>query len=126
MAANPEAALDMIMPVLFPPEFLAVHPEVKALMLAGMKLAPATPPETVERARAGIVDFNAYDRLPQIKCPVLIVHGDQDILVPPENAAILKSRIPQAQVSMIPGAGHSYGANDPVGIHSRITSWLKN
>jgi 3-oxoadipate enol-lactonase len=126
MAANPEAALEVIMPILFPSEFLSAHPEVKALMLAGMKLAPPTPPETAERARAGIVDFSTYERLPQIKCPVLIVHGDKDILVPPENASILKSRIPQAEVFMIRGAGHSYGANDPVGIHNRITSWLKN
>ncbi len=66
--------------------------------------------------------FNAYDRLGQIKCPVLIVHGDKDMLVPPENANMIKSQIPQAEVFMIPNAGHAFQAADPVGIHKRIVT----
>ena len=72
------------------------------------------------------MQFNAWERLPAIKCPVLIVHGESDILVPPDNAAILKSRLPQAEVMMIPGAGHAYQAADPIGIHQRIVNWLRN
>jgi pimeloyl-ACP methyl ester carboxylesterase len=70
--------------------------------------------------------FNAYDRLEQINCPVMIVHGEADVLVPPENAAIIKSKLRQAEVVMIPGAGHAYQAADPVGIHQRIVNWLRN
>jgi pimeloyl-ACP methyl ester carboxylesterase len=55
----------------------------------------------------------------------LIVHGDQDVLIPPENAQIIKSRIPQAELSMIPGAGHAFQAADPIGIHQRIIQFLK-
>jgi 3-oxoadipate enol-lactonase len=125
LAANPESALDKMMPLLFPPEFIAQHPELKSIMLAGFKMAPPTPPESIERTRAAIVDFDAYDRLPQIKCPVMIIHGERDVLVPPENASLIKSRIPQAKVFMIPDAGHSYSAADPLGIHQRIVNWLK-
>jgi len=56
---------------------------------------------------------------------VLIVHGDKDILVPPGNAALIKEKIPQAEVFMIPGAGHNFAAADPVGICRYITDWLK-
>lgn len=126
MASNPDKGLEIIMPTLFPPEFIAVHPELKPLMLAAMKMAPPTPPETAERARAGIMDFDVYNRLGQIKCPVMIVHGDKDILVPPANAALIKSRVPQAEVFIIPGAGHSYAVADPIGIHRRITDWLRS
>jgi pimeloyl-ACP methyl ester carboxylesterase len=125
MASNPDEGLDIIMPTLFPAEFIAHHPELKPLMLAAMKMAPITSPETAERARAGINDFDVYDRLGQIKCPVMIVHGDKDILVPVENAALIKSRVPQAEVFIIPGAGHSFAAADPIGIHRRITDWLR-
>ncbi len=69
--------------------------------------------------------FNAYDRLAQIKCPVLIVHGEEDVLILPENARIIKSQIPQAELYMIPGAGHAFQAADPVGIHQRIVQFLK-
>ena len=125
LAGNPERALDKMMPLLFPSEFIAQHPELKSIMLAGFKMAPLTPPESIERTRAAIVDFDAYDRLPQIKCPVMIVHGEKDVLVPPENASLIKSRMPHAEVFMIPDAGHSFGAADPVGIHQRIVNWLK-
>ncbi|HVN64458.1 MAG TPA: alpha/beta hydrolase [Candidatus Binataceae bacterium] len=125
MASDPEKGFDIMMPALVPPEFNAAHPEIKTMMLAGAKMFPPTPPETADRAMAGIVGFNAYDRLPEIKCPVLIVHGDNDVLVPTANAQVIKSRIPHAEVFMIPGAGHFFQASDPVGVHGRIASWLK-
>ena len=125
MASNPEKGFDTILPLLYPDAFVKAHPEIKQLMVAGMSMMPPTPPETADRAMAGLLTFNAYDRLGQIKCPVLIVHGDQDVLIPPENAQIIKSRIPQAELSMIPGAGHAFQAADPIGIHQRIVQFLK-
>jgi 3-oxoadipate enol-lactonase len=125
MQSNAEKAFDIIMPVLYPDAFIKEHPEIKQMMLAGAAMMPPTPPETADRAMAGIMTFNAYDRLPQIKCPVMIVHGEADVLVPPENAHLIKSRIPQAQLYMIPGAGHAFQAIDPIGIHGRIVEFLK-
>ncbi len=126
MASEPDKALDMILPILIPADFIAAHPELKPMLTAAMAMAPRTPAAAVASQAAGIMQFNAYDRLPQIKCPVLIVHGDNDVLVPTANAAIIKSRLPQAEVIMIPGAGHAFQAADPVGIHQRIVSWLRN
>jgi pimeloyl-ACP methyl ester carboxylesterase len=57
---------------------------------------------------------------------VLIVHGDKDVLIPVENAHLLKSRIPHAELYVIAGAGHGFQAADPVGIHKRIVDWLQN
>jgi pimeloyl-ACP methyl ester carboxylesterase len=125
MGTDPTRGLDIIMPLLNPPEFIAAHPELKEMMLAGMKMMPPTPPETADRAFAGVSQFDALDRLPQIKCPVLIVHGDQDVLVPPENAHLIKSRIPQAEMYIVPGAGHGFQTADPVAINKRIADWLK-
>src|ERR1700683_1845749 len=125
MASNPDKAFDTILPLLYPDAFVKAHPEIKQMMVAGMSMMPPTPPETADRAMAGLLTFNAYDRLGQIKCPVLIVHGDQDVLIPAENAQILKSKIPQAELYMIPGAGHGFQAADPIGIHQRIVQFLK-
>ncbi len=125
MASNPEQGLDTIMPLLYPEDFATAHPEIKQLMLAGMRMMPPTPSDAVDRTIAGIMTFNASDRLAQIKCPVLIVHGDQDLLIPPENAQLIKNRIPQAEVFMIPNAGHAFQAADPIGIHQRIVQFLK-
>jgi 3-oxoadipate enol-lactonase len=126
MATDPDKGFDLLLPALMPPEFIAEHPEIKSMMVAGAKMFPPTPPETADRAMAGIALFNAYDRLPQIKCPVMIVHGEKDVLVLPENAALIKSKIPQAEMYIIPGAGHAFQAADPVGIHQKIVAWLKS
>jgi len=126
MASDPDKALDIILPILFPSEFIAAHPELKPMLTAAMAMVPRAPAAARASQAAGIMQFNAYDRLPQIKCPVLIVHGDSDVLIPAENAAIIKSRLPQAELIMIPGAGHAFQATDPVGIHQRIVSWLRN
>jgi 3-oxoadipate enol-lactonase len=122
---NLDAALDTLMPLLFPEDFIAQHPELRQFMTAGLKMAPPPRREVLERTREGALSFDAYDRLPQIKCPVLIVHGDTDVLVPVENASLIKKQIPHAELVVIPGAGHSFGAADPAGIHQRITQWLK-
>ena len=46
-------------------------------------------------------------------------------LIPVENAHIIKDRIPQAELFIIPGAGHMFQFIDPVGIHQRIVEFLK-
>ena len=125
ISTNPEQGFDIILPLLYPEEFAKAHPEIKPMMVAGMKMMPPTPTDSVDRTIAGIMTFNAFDRLGQVKCPVLIVHGEQDLLIPPENARLLKSRIPQAEVFMIPNAGHAFQAADPIGIHQRIVQFLK-
>lgn len=53
-----------------------------------------------------IPDKGLKKRLHRIKAPTLIVWGDQDRLVPPAYAELFRSKIPNAQVTMIPGAGH--------------------
>jgi 3-oxoadipate enol-lactonase len=126
MSTDPDAAIEQLMPLLFTSEFLVAHPEIKQLMRLGLQMAPPTPPETADKVMAGLMAFNAHDRLHEIACPVMIVHGDQDIIVPPANAALIEGCIPHADLFMIPGAGHSYAASDPVGIHQRITGWLRN
>jgi 3-oxoadipate enol-lactonase len=126
MATNPAQGFDVILPLLFPEEFTKAHPEIKQMMLAGMKMMPPTPSESVDRTIAGIMTFDASERLGQIKCPVLIVHGEQDLLIPPANAHLLKSRIPQAELFMIPNAGHAFQAVDPIGIQQRIVQFLNN
>ena len=120
METDPEKGFDILLPAIMPPEFVAEHPEIKQMMVAGAKMMPPTPAATADRAMAGIQQFNAYDRLGQIKCPVLIVHGDKDVLVLPENANLIKSKIPQAEMYIVPGAGHAFQAADPVGIHQKI------
>jgi 3-oxoadipate enol-lactonase len=125
MASDPGKGFEVMASLVFPEDFLKAHPETKMLLMERMSLAPPTPSETADRTMPGLLAFNAYDRLPQIKCPVLIVHGDQDVLIPVENAHLMKNQIPHAELYIIPGAGHLFQYIDPVGIHQHIVEFLK-
>ena len=45
-------------------------------------------------------------RLPHIQAPTLVIHGEQDGLVPPAYAEEFARMIPDARVARIAGAGH--------------------
>jgi pimeloyl-ACP methyl ester carboxylesterase len=47
-------------------------------------------------------------RLPSIAVPTLVIHGETDRLVPPENATILAGAIPNAELVMLPRASHIF------------------
>ncbi len=52
-------------------------------------------------------EFAPYSRIALIESPVLLVHGDQDDVVPIENLHRLASGLPAAEVLLVPGGGHS-------------------
>jgi alpha-beta hydrolase superfamily lysophospholipase len=45
--------------------------------------------------------------LPQLLGQVLMLHGTQDELIPPEHSARLQALVPQAQLVLVPNAGHN-------------------
>jgi len=67
-----------------------------------------TPDYALIRQSQAIAGFNSYDRLPEMKYPVLVMTGTEDVLVPPENSDILAERIPDADLVKISGCGHGF------------------
>nr|WP_319107570.1 alpha/beta fold hydrolase [Streptomyces sp. ND04-05B] len=51
---------------------------------------------------------DAWEALSLIAAPTLILHGDQDLLTPPDNLPLLAARIPDARTHLFPGARHAY------------------
>jgi pimeloyl-ACP methyl ester carboxylesterase len=51
---------------------------------------------------------DAYDRLHRIDCPVMIIHGEHDVMIPPGNAHLMKQHVPHAELHILPGMGHGY------------------
>ena len=54
----------------------------------------------------GLMGWSAYARLPEIKCPTLVLHGKEDQLIPPENGRLLAERIPGAELVEMNDASH--------------------
>jgi 3-oxoadipate enol-lactonase len=86
--------------------FRTANPE---LVEEYVRVSALYPPTTAGlRAQwSALMGYDSWERLPLVTAPALILQGDQDLLVPPENADVLGVRIPDSRVAFIPGAGHS-------------------
>lgn len=51
---------------------------------------------------------DAWNALPAISAPTLVIHGADDRIAPPANAHLLAERIPNAELHIIPGSRHRY------------------
>lgn len=60
--------------------------------------------------------------LGRIRCPTVVVAGDADRIVPPDNARILAARIPGARLMLLPGAGHAFPLEQPGALPRAIRS----
>ncbi len=68
------------------------------------------------------------DRLQQlasIKKPVLVIAGEEDILIPPQNNEIVAKVIPRAELTLFPGGGHAFLFSDAVTVAQRINQFLQ-
>lgn len=66
----------------------------------------AMDPDVYAAAWSEIADFDASDRLGRIRCPTLLLVGDEDRNTPPAASTELAHGIPGAEMVVIPGASH--------------------
>lgn len=63
---------------------------------------------------------NTYAKARHIHCPVEVLAGDSDVIVPTENAFILARRIPDAELTVLPKAGHAFPLEYPDAIPDAV------
>lgn len=76
--------------------------------IADMGKYPVTPMHTYARQFGAIQGWDSYEQLGQIKAPTMIIHGDDDRLLPHANADILHKQIPGSKVHILKGIGHMF------------------
>jgi pimeloyl-ACP methyl ester carboxylesterase len=70
------------------------------------------------------VKFNVEDRLAAIKSPTLIVSGDADVVVPVQNSYTLARQIPNAELRLVSGGGHTFFIEQADEFNQVLTEWL--
>jgi 3-oxoadipate enol-lactonase len=70
-------------------------------------------PEFYAAQLAAAIAHDTQDRLAEIQAPTLVVHGLQDVMVPPANGHVLARLIPGARLLELTGAAHLYPTDDP-------------
>ncbi|MGM7669767.1 alpha/beta fold hydrolase [Microbacterium sp. A93] len=76
----------------------------QSTLLGGPTMSPR---EQVGHRRASD-RHDAWDALPEITAPTLVLHGTEDRMVPTENAALIAERIPDARLRLYPGGRHGF------------------
>jgi pimeloyl-ACP methyl ester carboxylesterase len=92
---------------LYSEAFALAHPEHVAEDLRVGRQNPQKP-HGRRRQWEAMQEFDACDRLHEIRAPTLILHGTEDRTVDPANARILADGIPGADLVLLEAAGHVY------------------
>jgi uncharacterized protein len=73
-----------------------------SMVAMGQRTVPFLPAALLMRDR-----YLSIDKAPHIPIPVLIIHGEQDEVVPVDMGRTLGQRFPHARVVTVPGAHHN-------------------
>lgn len=92
----------------------------KAYEDAVLRNGGATDGATVALGRAGWIGTDARAWAREVRCPTLVIHGDQDKIVPLAQVEAWQEAIPHAQLLMVHGGGHLMPVRDPVGFARAI------
>ncbi|AXQ28321.1 alpha/beta fold hydrolase [Solimonas sp. K1W22B-7] len=82
-----------------------------AIAFAGMTRAPHR--RTYLQQLAAMLTFSSLPWLHRVRCPALVMTGDDDPLVRPVNARILAALLPQGRLHVVRGGGHLFLALQP-------------
>lgn len=68
--------------------------------------------------------FETGDQLRSINCPALVIHGEDDKMIPIAQARFLAASIPNARLEIVPKAGHMVMLENPKVVSDKITEFF--
>lgn len=83
-------------------------------------------PRNVAQSLRGVMNRKevSQDELRSIRCPVLILAGQEDIAQPPKYSEQLARAIPNSRLVRIPSCGHSSSLESPLEVAEAIRAFL--
>ena len=122
-ASAPRSPVDgTLAAVLFSERFRRDEPERARFLLEHFRRhLPAA--QGVAAQLLASVFHDTVSRLDQVQAPTLVLHGERDVMAPLDNARMLAERIPNAELAIVPGAGHAYALERPDVSFDLFASW---
>jgi pimeloyl-ACP methyl ester carboxylesterase len=82
-------------------------------------------PQGVRSALLGMAERpDATEGLGQIRVPTLVIVGSEDTVIPPSESQALAKAVPDAQLKVIPHAGHLVAWEQPAAFNEALKGWL--
>jgi pimeloyl-ACP methyl ester carboxylesterase len=122
---TPEQILRKDMDIYFSDKFVREHPE-KIEDFVKISLRYYQPPDALQRQFAACLKHDTVHRLNHINVPTLIMSGDDDPLVPPENSRILKELVPYAELIFFPDKRHCFFMEEADTFNQKVISFLES
>ncbi|MFH1134632.1 MAG: alpha/beta fold hydrolase [Pseudomonadota bacterium] len=123
MGVSPDEAVKMSRELMFTEDTERDRPE---LLKEYLELSQRYPNDLkmLLNQLAALNGHDAHEDLPRLKTPTLVLTGDQDALVPPENATILADRIPGARLTVIEGGAHQFLVEQDRAFNQAVIAFL--
>jgi predicted glycosyltransferase len=90
----------------------------------GVRYAWASTPDVVAACREGWLGNDVRELAQRVRCPTLVIHGDQDGRVPYKKGLEIHELVPGSQLLTIAGGGHVTAARDPVVFNRAVRDFV--
>jgi len=80
--------------------------------------------QLVAQNRAVIARPDALAHVGQLRCPVLVLCGEGDQLIPADRSQELAAAIPGAEQALLPQCGHMLTMEQPEAVNAQLLDWL--
>lgn len=80
--------------------------------------------QLIAQNRAVIARPDARPGLARLRCPVLVLCGEDDRLTPPERSREIAQLVPQATLVLVPRCGHMLTMEQPDVVNATLAGWL--
>ncbi len=121
---SPEERNRNLLPELWSEAFIRDNPDLVEEYVKTTSQHPASP-SSYRRQMAAADAHDVYDRLPEITAPTLVIHGEDDRLIPAANGAIIAERIPGAELVILEGLGHGFYSEQPEKVNGILIEFMK-
>lgn len=109
------------------PKMLSASNTDAAMAAAVHGLMAPSKPEGVIAALLGMaLRPDAGNWLGAIRVPTLVITGSDDTIIPPSESEALAKAIPEAQLKLIPQAGHLVAFEQAEAFNAALEDWLKS
>jgi pimeloyl-ACP methyl ester carboxylesterase len=106
----------------FHPE--AAKPEIVSAYLEFVLRAGAA--QLIRQNRAVMARPDARAHLPRLDCPALVMCGDSDQLVPPDNSREIATLLRRSQLVIVPRCGHMLTMEQAAIVNAALVRWLES
>lgn len=120
-ATDLDAVTAQLLPRLSHPERMNL-PAVRGVIEAMARRLGREVFERQQRAIMGRID--SRPSLAAIRCPTLVICGEDDLITPPELAQEIADGIGHAELQTIPQCGHLATLDQPAEVNRRLVAWL--